>query len=525
MAYYPFNGNANDSSGNGNNGSYIGTPQFANGTIGQAISLHRTFVGDGGTEGTGDAVEIPNSPSLHFDASQESYSVSAWGKPARLNTDGANDEFRIIEDRSNNGAVSYTLGFSGPFSSPGNIEKMFLWVRSGLNGATGFNNTTNIAPITMDVPRWTHLVMVVSGGTLKGYSNGTLLGQVDVSSCNDTRTADNIQIGRGRKTVGYCGYFDGLIDEVRVYNRALSTTEITTLYGQASDLVAPVISAVAASNITTSRAAITWTTDENSTSVVEYGPITTYGSVASVAGSVTNHSVPLSALASGTTYHYRVRSADSVGNESLFTDLSFQTAFAIRAGDWLFYDDHQITGDTSGHIWKVRLDGTNATQLTNWVERDAQPSIRPDGQWVAFCRMNAARTGAAVMRMNADGSNVQTLYTSPSGYAVEYPEWSFDGTKIVFQAWPIDGTYAKIGPFEVWLVHSDGSGAAAVVKDSFDNSAPTFHPNNGRIYFNSNRSGQGTEFFSVLENGTDIQRLTAGTMVGNDWGLWNPQGG
>jgi beta-lactamase superfamily II metal-dependent hydrolase len=91
------------------------------------------------------------------------------------------------------------------------------------------------------------------------------------------------------------------------------------------DTTAPVISNVQATAVTTSGATITWTTDEASDSVVEYGLTTSYGSSTSNAADVTSHSIPLSGLTGNTLYHYRVISTDPAGNTTASVDRSFQT--------------------------------------------------------------------------------------------------------------------------------------------------------------------------------------------------------
>lgn len=91
------------------------------------------------------------------------------------------------------------------------------------------------------------------------------------------------------------------------------------------DTTPPVISSIQANGITTSAATITWTTDEASNSVVEYGLTTSYGSTASNASNVTSHSIGLSGLAANTLYHYRVSSTDPSSNTATSADGTFQT--------------------------------------------------------------------------------------------------------------------------------------------------------------------------------------------------------
>ena len=89
----------------------------------------------------------------------------------------------------------------------------------------------------------------------------------------------------------------------------------------------PVISGVSVGSITTSGATVTWTTDVASTSQVEYGTTTAYGNLTTLNSSlVTSHSVSLASLTTNTLYHYRVRSKNSSGVETISGDFAFQTS-------------------------------------------------------------------------------------------------------------------------------------------------------------------------------------------------------
>ena len=89
---------------------------------------------------------------------------------------------------------------------------------------------------------------------------------------------------------------------------------------------APVITGVTAGNLTGTSAIITWTTDQGSTSQVEYGTSTGYGSLsASNPSLTTSHSVTLSGLTPGTNYNYAVWSANSTGQLSTSTNFTLST--------------------------------------------------------------------------------------------------------------------------------------------------------------------------------------------------------
>lgn len=93
------------------------------------------------------------------------------------------------------------------------------------------------------------------------------------------------------------------------------------------DTTAPSISSVA-SNPSNTSADITWTTDELSSSIVEYGLTNTYGTSTAetdISPRVTSHSITLSDLVSCTTYHYRVKSNDALSNLATDSDNTFTT--------------------------------------------------------------------------------------------------------------------------------------------------------------------------------------------------------
>jgi peroxiredoxin len=93
-----------------------------------------------------------------------------------------------------------------------------------------------------------------------------------------------------------------------------------------NDTTAPVISNITVTNITTSAATVTWTTNEAATSVVEYGTTSAYGSTKSDSELVTSHSLTLTGLSADTTYHYRVKSVDAANNSATSSNNTFVTA-------------------------------------------------------------------------------------------------------------------------------------------------------------------------------------------------------
>jgi len=92
----------------------------------------------------------------------------------------------------------------------------------------------------------------------------------------------------------------------------------------ASDITAPLITNVSADSITEFTATISWTTNEPATSQVEYGKTTAYGLTTLLDSElVTSHSVSLTGLDPGSTYHFIVKSEDLAGNNAISDDYTF----------------------------------------------------------------------------------------------------------------------------------------------------------------------------------------------------------
>ena len=135
--------------------------------------------------------------------------------------------------------------------------------------------------------------------------------------------------------------------------------------GGGGDVTPPVITNVASSGITTTTATITWTTDEASNSVVEYGTTTSYGSTVTNASLVTSHSVPLSGLTANTLYHYRVKSTDAASNTATSGDFTFTTSPVAPMAPIESFSDGNFTASP---VW-----GGNTTNWQVVASSDAGP--------------------------------------------------------------------------------------------------------------------------------------------------------
>jgi hypothetical protein len=134
-------------------------------------------------------------------------------------------------------------------------------------------------------------------------------------------------------------------------------------YLNIGDATAPVISTVAAAQITSSTATISWTTNEPADGTVAFGLTGTYGQSTMLnTALVTTHSQLVSGLAASTLYHYRVQSRDPSGNLALSGDGTFTTASDTQAPT--IPTNLQVSGPTTSALtftWTASTDNIGVT--------------------------------------------------------------------------------------------------------------------------------------------------------------------
>jgi hypothetical protein len=208
VAYYPFSGDANDASGNGNNGTVYGAVYETNSSGQIALSFN-------GTSNT--YVLVPKSTSLE---PQDAITISLWcnGVPSTGQTYGT------ILRKANDCDAGY---FIRTASSSGS-DTTETFILDSLDPC--FSGTASVVPFTaLTGASWKHLVATYSrtDGWMKTYVNGALISQTPLT--NQLAHSGDLYIGAA--TVHYQdGGFNGLIDNVRLYNRALSASEVQQLH-------------------------------------------------------------------------------------------------------------------------------------------------------------------------------------------------------------------------------------------------------------------------------------------------------
>lgn len=174
-----------------------------------------------------------------------------------------------------------------------------------------------------------------SGLTIAWNTNEAADTQVEYGTSSSYGSASSLETSLVTShSVGLTGLAANTTYHFRVRSRdaagnlALSSDSTFTT---SVDSTSPIISDVTTSNLGKKFVTVAWFTNEPSNTQVEYGTSTIYGSTTALnTALVTSHSVKLSGLAAGTTYHFRVRSRDAAGNLAVSGDFTFTTAGGPR---------------------------------------------------------------------------------------------------------------------------------------------------------------------------------------------------
>lgn len=216
VARYNFNGNANDVSGHNLNGTVyaasLTTDRKGKNAAAYQFSYQGTLFGKRNTE-----IYVSNSSLL--DSNQ--LTVSTWIYPTSYFWTGNNQSPNTaIIRRSEN-------GYANPSGEVWGLDFNQSNLTAGLVGA---NNThLNLSVPTIPLNQWSHIAFSYDGATLKIYVNGVLKGsQAGVVTLNSGNSG--ISIGDSNQANGYWWPLDGKLDDIAIWNRALTAEEFQKVY-------------------------------------------------------------------------------------------------------------------------------------------------------------------------------------------------------------------------------------------------------------------------------------------------------
>lgn len=409
---------AADSSGRGNHGTLTNGPTWTTGKINGALSF----------DGVNDYVAIPNESQFDFTTT---FTVSLWMK-----TPGFTKAWASIISKGDS-AWSITR-----YNTTGNAD--FNTFSPGANDLPGTINVAN--------NQWRHLVAIYNGAVKQLYVDGVLNASVTL---NQPLSTNNFPVRIGHNSEFTSAYFNGVVDEVRIYSRALTAQEVADIFNDGGVPLPPdtspptVPSGLTATATSTTQISLTWGAAADNVGVTGYRVFRGGVQIATVAGT----SYGDSSLAPLTTYSYQVAAADAAGNVSPLSAAASATTLAPSAGDTVL-PSVAITAPTASAVLRgsavtvsatasdnvgvigvqMYLDGAklgaedtvspysvtwNTTQTTSGTHvltasaRDAAGNLRTSVP-VSVTVDNVAPTGSVAINNNAPATNNRTVILSLS---------------------------------------------------------------------------------------------------------------
>ena len=200
VGYWPFDegsGNvAADASGNGNDGELVGNPTWVAGNFGGALEF----------DGAASYVNVPHADAL---SPQTNMTFAAWLKP-NVTINAADGAYRLM---SKNNDIFFLFNYE-------QIGQLGFLIKS----AAGTNNAVHSTTAEWTAGQWYHVAGTFDGAELKIYVNGVLeatnafVGETGTSGLDLWIGADDLP-----------SFFPGAIDDIRLYDTALTEVEISVV--------------------------------------------------------------------------------------------------------------------------------------------------------------------------------------------------------------------------------------------------------------------------------------------------------
>ena len=310
IAYYPFNNNANDESENTNHGTTIGA-SLTTDRHGNANSAY-TF------DGIDDYISVNNSESFETLTTNNKITISYW---AYWNGDGFFPSINKLSDCDNGWHVQYT----------GTTLQFHLEEECGWKWVEG-----NWSP---NANQWYLISATFDGATFDAniYVDGSSIFSGTLSSSVPNTSTHLLYIGAN--PAGGDEFCNGLLDDIRIYNRALSSQEIADIYTlESSNSTVPAApSSLTANAVSPTQVNLSWTDNsdnEDGFYIYQSTDGTNFTQIDMLAANSTSYSnIGLSSL---TAYFYYVcaynNSGDACSNTASAITLESKTAPGAPSG-------------------------------------------------------------------------------------------------------------------------------------------------------------------------------------------------
>jgi chitodextrinase len=296
VANYTFTGNANDATPYHNNATATGA-QLGNDRFGQANQSYSL-------NGVSDDVTAANSPQLNSNYTTLAFWINVKEIPAT--------------------GESYLVSFGGwqerfKISLPSHGKPVFT-----TNSTSGISDMDAGAGNELPVGVWKHLVFVHDGTNDKIFEDGVLKATKAVAGTLNNTTKP---LGMGYNPIDGGSYFKGSLDEVRIYNHALTDLEVAALFASQSvppvvtDAEAPSSPLNLAATVTFNNVALSWWPSTDNVGVTGYNLYQNGTKILTT----TATDAYLPGLTALTLFTFGISAVDAAGNESLTNTLQVTT--------------------------------------------------------------------------------------------------------------------------------------------------------------------------------------------------------
>jgi fibronectin type 3 domain-containing protein len=312
-----------DASGNGNNGTISNATWSTAGKYGDALVFN----------GTNALVTIPDAASLHLTTGM---TLEAWVDPSTVTS-----AWRDVIYKGNDDYFLEATSTKSKYPAAG--------------ATVGTSDVATYGTTALTASTWTFLTETYNGSALDLYVNGTLVSSL-AETGNIATSTNPLQIG-GDSIYGQ--YFAGTIDQVRIYNGALTAAQITSDMNAAITTQPTAPTNLTASAVSQGQINLSWTASTDTVPVTyevyrENPGSTSYAQV----GTTTGTTYSDTGLTASSTYSYEVRADDAENTLSAFSNVASTTTSAGNPGLVAAYPFDEGTGTT---VYDASGNGNNGT--------------------------------------------------------------------------------------------------------------------------------------------------------------------
>jgi hypothetical protein len=454
IAWYKFDQTSGtaavDSSGYGNSGTTNGGASWIAGNSGNAVDLN----------GTNGYIALP----AGIVSSANTATIAAW-----VNLDIVSNWMRIFDFGS--GTSTY----------------MHITPKNGSNGKIRFAIRSNGSSeqiidgqAALPTGGWHHVAVTLNGATGTLYVDGVQVGQNTAMTLKPSDLGATTQNWIGRSQFSD-PYLDGRVDDFRIYNRAISASEVTSVMNGKSLVVPTVPTGLSTAAINPAQISLNWTASSNSAGYNVKRAAASGGPYTTIAAGITATSYTDTGLTAGTTYYYVV----SAVNPDYESDNSAEASAKVNLlQTYLKFDENSGTtaSDSIGNGW-------NGTLVNDplWVAGKSGNAVSLDGS-NDYVSLPAGVVSSANTITVAAWVNLNTV----SNWARIFDIGSGTGTNMFLT--PKNGANGKIR-FAIKNNNSSEQfidGASSLATGGWHHVAVTLNGSTGTLYVDGVQVGQNT---------------------------------